>query len=67
MFITGGDDHTLRLWPIHDVDPNEAELAARARRAADSDDEGGDGGGRPGSARRRVAAAPMVLREHSTA
>ena len=59
MFVTGGDDATIRLWPIHDVEP-DAESGAEEEEEAEEDD---DVIARPSAAPQQ--AQPMVLREHT--
>ena len=53
MFVTGGDDGTLRMWPLQDYDPAE-EVGSDAAPPKPSV------GGGPASSQ-----APLVLREHT--
>ena len=64
MFITGGDDCTIRLWPNSEIDPNAGSEEADA--AGGGNGGGGAkpaGGGAP--AQPQATTPPLVLREHS--
>ena len=48
MFVTGGDDGTIRLWPLgDDMREAEAEMEAELSGAAAPAAAGGGGGGKP--------------------
>ncbi len=50
MFATGGDDGTIRLWPIADIDPT---------------DDDGSSGGAAAKEKGAASAEPCVLLEHT--
>ena len=57
MFVTGGDDASIRLWPITDVDPASEEENLKSN--------GKPAGKAAAPAQPQASQPPMVLREHA--